>query len=523
MSKARTPRLALLCDRAGLIQNILCDDFFTDGTLLRGQVFAECVDPGSRDKVSHLLAEVNAQGSAFDWELNLASQGKLVTLHFSAFAIDASLLIVGDHIRNDILQIQEESMRKSNELVNILRAAIKDQIAREQAEEALKRARTEYQTLVENISDVIFSMDLNGNFLYISPVIKRISGYSSDELIGVPFTKFVHPDDLLEVVNSFKQTLAGIRAAHEFRAIDKDGNIHWVHSSSNIDLENGKIRAVTGLMTDITERKQAEQALQESHDLLEQRVQQRTTELSAANLDLEKAARMKDEFLAAMSHELRTPLTGILGLSEVMQMPSTSHDPLTEEQRTHLTLIHSSGQHLLEMVNDILDFSSIGAGKFVLNLAPCSLEEICQACLRKGSAQSAAKGLRSSFSITPDSILLKADRRRLYQILSNLQSNAIKFTPQGGSFGIQVLGDPSEKQVRIIVWDTGIGIQQEDIERLFQPFIQLDASLERRYNGTGLGLALVRKLTELHGGSISVESKFGSGSRFTVSLPWISP
>lgn len=138
VTETRIPRLALLCDRAGVIQKILCDDFFPAETLLPGQAFAEWVDPGSRDKVSHLLADVNAQGSAFDWELNVAPQGKVITLHFSGFANDASLLIVGDHNRNDILQLQEESMRINNDLVNTLRAAIKDQTERKQAEDALK-------------------------------------------------------------------------------------------------------------------------------------------------------------------------------------------------------------------------------------------------------------------------------------------------------------------------------------------------------------------------------------------------
>jgi signal transduction histidine kinase len=260
------------------------------------------------------------------------------------------------------------------------------------------------------------------------------------------------------------------------------------------------------------------QRLQEAHDLLEQRVAERTVELQTANLGLERAGRMKDEFLASMSHELRTPLNSILGLSEALQLPQV--DPLTEQQSTALAHIHNSGQRLLKLLNDILDFSKLGAGKFDLKLMPCSLAEICQASLQMNSARAAAQHLQSSFSMDPQLITLNADARILKQILANLLSNAIKFTPDGGSFGIDVLGSPETGEVRITVWDTGIGIQEADLSRLFQPFVQLDASLARQYNGAGLGLALVRKLTELHSGSISVQSTPGQGSRFTVSLPW---
>jgi signal transduction histidine kinase len=313
----------------------------------------------------------------------------------------------------------------------------------------------------------------------------------------------------------------------------KNGHWVWVLDRGRVmtHSSDGQPLMMFGTHQDISARKQAEFDLQKAHDLLEQRVHERTAELSAANLGLEKAARMKDEFLASMSHELRTPLTGILGLSEALQMPGPGHDPLTEKQRTYLTHIHNSGEHLLEMVNDILDFSSIGSGKFDLNLVSCSLEEICQSSLRKTLAQADAKHLQHNFSMSPSHIIVSADAHRLQQILSNLLSNAVKFTPQGGSFGIEVRGesgpgcgtgldDPSEKQVRITVWDTGIGIHEEDLSRLFQLFIQLDARTARQYNGTGLGLALVKRLTELHGGSVSVESTFGSGSRFTVCLPW---
>jgi signal transduction histidine kinase len=153
-------------------------------------------------------------------------------------------------------------------------------------------------------------------------------------------------------------------------------------------------------------------------------------------------------------------------------------------------------------------------------VAPCSLGEICRSSLQMMAGQAADKNLQAGFSISPDRIDLNADARRLKQIVINLLSNAVKFTPQGGSFGIEVRGSVIEQQVSLTVWDTGIGISAQDQPRLFQSFIQLDARLSRQYQGTGLGLALVRRLAELHGGSVAVQSEPGQGSRFTVTLPW---
>jgi PAS domain S-box-containing protein len=241
-------------------------------------------------------------------------------------------------------------------------------------------------------------------------------------------------------------------------------------------------------------------------------------ELSAANAALEKAARLKDEFLASMSHELRTPLTGILGLSEALQLQT--YGTLTPKQLKALSNIESSGRHLLELINDILDLSKIEAGKLDLQIGICSLADICQSSLQltKGMAQQRRHTV--GFSINPASILVQADARRLKQMLVNLLSNAIKFTPEGGELGLDVQASAAEQVVRLSVWDHGIGIQPEDREKLFKPFSQLDSSLTRQQSGTGLGLALVQKMAELHGGSIQVTSAPGEGSRFTILLPW---
>ena len=284
---------------------------------------------------------------------------------------------------------------------------------------------------------------------------------------------------------------------------------------------------------DILLRKRAEIALRASEERyrllseeLEERVRQRTAELqisrdklSIANLALEKAARMKDEFMASMSHELRTPLTGILGLSESLQLQT--YGPLSERQIKALRSIEDSGRHLLELINDILDLSKIEAGMLELSIETFSLAEICHAALQLIKGMAHKKRHEVSFSIQPSTIAMRGDARRIKQMLVNLLSNAIKFTPDNGALGLEVQASETDQVVRLTVWDKGIGIASENIERLFQPFVQLDSNLARQYSGTGLGLSLVQRMTKLHGGSVQVESALGAGSRFTILLPWL--
>jgi PAS domain S-box-containing protein len=269
---------------------------------------------------------------------------------------------------------------------------------------------------------------------------------------------------------------------------------------------------------DITERKQMEIALQLEKNQLVQRVEERTADLSRANSNLARALRVKDEFLANMSHELRTPLNAILGLSE--SLGEQIAGPLNEKQQKYISTISESGHHLLSLINDILDLAKIDAGQITLDINKVDIHSVCQASLRMIKQLAQKKNQDVSLEIDPGLGLMWADERRLKQMIVNLLGNAVKFTPEYGKLGLEVHGDEEANQIAITVWDHGIGIKQEDMARLFQPFVQLDSGLAREATGTGLGLALVAQMARLHGGSVNVVSEVGKGSRFTIVLPW---
>ena len=253
------------------------------------------------------------------------------------------------------------------------------------------------------------------------------------------------------------------------------------------------------------------------NEKLEQRVAIRTAELSLANSELSRVMRSKDDFLSAMSHELRTPLNAVLGLSE--SLAEGVYGDMNAKQAQSINTIAESGHHLLSLINDLLDIAKIGAGKMELDLTNTSVETVCQASLRFVLEQAQKKNLKITLAMDNKSVMLTADERRLKQILVNLLSNAVKFTPDGGSVTLETKCDLESESLMFSVRDTGIGIATEDLKRLFSPFTQLDSKLSRQYSGTGLGLTLVMKLVELHGGSVAVESEIGKGSCFTVRIP----
>ena len=346
-------------------------------------------------------------------------------------------------------------------------------------------------------------------------------------LYGIPSEEFsgkyedwlqrLHPDDLDWVQQAERQAYQGARDCRaEFRIIRPDGTIRFIESYAfNQYNAQGEILKTIGLNLDITDRKQAEAQLQR------------------INEELIKATRLKDEFLANMSHELRTPLNAILGMTEILQ--EEIFGDLNDRQMQSLHTIEKSSNHLLELINDILDVAKIEAGQIKLSCQPSNIEALCQSSLVFIKQQAFSKNIQLESEIPANLPTINLDERRIRQVLINLLNNAVKFTPNGGKITlkvsyIKVLGNKNNEiakggaydTLEISIVDTGIGIPPDQIKRLFQPFVQVESALNRNYEGSGLGLVLVKRLVELHGGEVRLTSELGVGSCFTIALP-ISP
>ena len=381
----------------------------------------------------------------------------------------------------------------------------------------------EVRALVDSARVLMWLSAPDGRRTYLNHSWLEFTGRTMEEERGNGWTAGVHPDDARRLAERGEARGDGVAFETEYRLRRFDGEYHWLlERGQPWTGAGGTLLGYVGSCIDISERKLREAALQEERAQLAQKVEERTSELARANAELAKAARLKDEFLANVSHELRTPLTAILGLAEALL--GEAQGPLTARQHKALQTIEASGQHLLSLINELLDLARIEAGHMTIDAKEgVSVEAVCQGSLRFIKEAAQKKGVSLSSTIDPSVASLKCDERRLKQVLINLLGNAVKFTPPGGAVGIEVVGDPSENVARFTVWDTGIGIRKEDMSRLFQPFVQIDGSRTRQHGGTGLGLALSRRMVELHGGRVLAGSERGKGSRFTVVLPWESP
>jgi PAS domain S-box-containing protein len=380
-------------------------------------------------------------------------------------------------------------------------AQIRDVTAGKAAEQALRVSEARYRMLLDTANEGVWTIDAAGRTDYVNRRMADLLGYEPEDMAGRPLSDFMDPAGQQAAATYQERRRAGIREVHEFRFQRRDGTDLWaLLATTPIPAADGGYSGALAMVTDITDRKRAEEAM------------------LRAKVVAEQATRAKSEFLANMSHEIRTPMNGIIGMTELLL-----DTDLTQEQREYLDMVLSSAESLLHIIDDILDFSRVEAGKLELDSQPFRIEESLSQPLKILGVRARQKRLAYAFRVlpgVPDEAI--GDAGRIQQVLVNLVGNAIKFT-DAGSVSVEVArkrGTDDGVELHFSVRDTGIGIAVERQREIFEPFAQGDPSATRRFGGTGLGLAISARLVELMGGRIWIDSEPGEGStvHFTVRL-----
>lgn len=519
-----------------------------------------------------------------------------------------------------------KEQNKASEKIAELEQAIKE--LENEVELANKKAREKeefYKLHLDNLNDVVFSVDHEGYFTYISPAIENFTGYLPEDVIGTSFTKYIYPNDLPGLLEDMELTIKGEHKPYMFRVIAKSGKITHVHTSSKPIIRNGKIVGLNGIMINIDQLKKVEFELMKEkekaqhyldvagvviividknfqislvnkkacevlgykeHELLnknylktiipenardsvmqayltscdegaianpfecivetkngkqrlclwkctrikdengimggcilagEDITDRKNTEesLLLAKMMAEDASRTKSEFIANMSHELRTPLNAVIGFSEILL--EKKFGDINEKQEKYICNILSSGKHLLDIFNSMLEVSKIESEVLELNYETIELSELIEKLRKHFVPITREKEQELSFNINTDIKHVVADIEKVEQILIHLINNASKFSENGSPITVEIQN--TDENIVFKVSDKGIGISEDNIGKLFNPFTQIDSSSTRSHGGLGLGLCLAKKHSELHGGSLNVSSEPNIGSTFTFAIP----
>ncbi len=398
--------------------------------------------------------------------------------------------------------IGEPILDENNRVVKI-QVSSRDVSDRIKTLNALLESEKRYRFIAENSTDMLSIHAIDGSMSYISPASNRILGYKPSELVVLDPFHLCHHEDLPILKEAMRIYIVERQkvASFTYRMKRKDGEFIWIESVAKTVLnEQNLVTQIQVAHRDITVRKQVE------HELLKSKI------------EAESATKMKSEFLAMMSHEIRTPMNGVIGMTGLLL-----ETKLTDSQSEYAQAIMESGDALLNVINDILDFSKIESGKMEFDENPYDLSSLIDGVFNLLKIKAKEKHIELIYFLDPDlPELLIGDSLRIRQILINLISNSIKFTSEGEIFvSVSRLAnkiDSSEIELQFSIKDTGIGIPKDKIDRLFNPFIQVDSSTSRRYQGTGLGLAICNKLVDMMGGRIWVDSVYMEGSIFSFTL-----
>ena len=405
-----------------------------------------------------------------------------------------------------------------------LERELKQLTEQENESRVVAHAEKRFRELLEAAPDAIIEVDREGHIVLLNRVTEQMFGYSRHELLG------------LSVDMLLPQALRGGHHRHRagywddpqtrpmggrlhLEAERKDGSRFPVEISLSPVKSDDGFR-VSAIIRDISERKLAEDKIHSIQQEYTRSLTTANTELEERNRQVERANRLKSEFLASMSHELRTPLHTIIGFSELLA--EELQGPLNDKQKRFVGHIHKDSMHLLELINDILDLTKIEAGRVELRVDTFDATKAIAEVLSSIRNQAGAKSISTESAIAAP-IAIQADRVRFKQILLNLLSNAVKFTPEGGSVRVEGVMRTENGSAEFSVIDTGIGIAPEEQTVVFDKFYQAGNTTKGVREGTGLGLAITRRLVEEHGGTIRIESQVGRGSRFIFTIPLVQP